>query len=190
MKKASFIIALAAIFCTTSCVSSFKSTADYDKKTDFTKYKTFSLLPWNPLKSSDIAESSRALVFASAKKEMESRGYTHVESGGDLTLGFSVLIEENIEYRTDGGVNYNVGYGLYGYYGTYGMGYSGNPSSSRVYFNDGAIFVDVFDEKQKTLIWQGSGFDRLEDNPHKNEQKIPEYMKRIFYKFPVKAKRS
>lgn len=189
MKKASFLIALATIFISSSCVSNFKASADYDKKTDFTQYKTFSLLPWNPQASSAIQESPRAKLYEAAKKEMESRGYTYVQSGGDLALGLSVLIEEKVEYRTDGSVNYNVGYGYYGYYGGYGMGYSGPTTVTPVYYNDGTLIVDIFDEKQKTLIWQGYGFDRLEDNPHKNEQKINTYMKYIFYKYPVKAKR-
>lgn len=187
MKKALFIGAVVALFASTSCVSNFKASADYDKATDFAVYNTFSMLEWNPQNSSNIQPSTAAKLIEAAKKEMEARGYKLVEKGGDLSVGLSVLIEEKIEYRSDGSVNYNVGYGYGGYgYGGYGMGYYGPTTYRSYYYNDGTIIVDVFDEKKKTMVWQGYGFDRLEDNPAKNVQKIDTYMKYIFYKYPLK----
>ncbi len=188
MKKAFiFIIALTAIL-STGCVSNFTASADYDKTTDFTKYKTYSVLPWNAQASTDIGESPKAKIYAAINNEMQKRGYKYQEKGGDLTIGLSVLIEEKVEIRSDGSVNYNVGYGYYGYYGAVGMGY-GSPTTYReYYYNDGSIVIDIFDEKQKNLVWQGYGFDRLDDNPHKNEEKIDIYVKYIFHKFPGKVK--
>jgi hypothetical protein len=169
-----------------SCVSNFKVSADYDKQVDFSTYSTFSLLPWDDDVSSHISNEAKTLLYSAARSEMEKRGYTYVEKGGDLTLGISVLIEEKVEYRADGTVNYNVGFGTYGYYGGYGMGYSSPTTIKEYYYNDGSLIIDVFDEKKKTLIWQGFGFDRLEDNAHKNVEKIETYMKYIFYKYPLK----
>jgi hypothetical protein len=186
MKTPILLLAVVTAFFATSCVSNFKATADYDRATDFSAYKTFQMLEWNPQNSSNINPSVAAELLASAQKEMEARGYTLVEKGGDLAVGLSVLIEEKIEYRSDGSVNYNVGYGYYGY-GGYGMGYMGPTTVREYYYNEGTIIVDIFDEKKKMMVWQGYGFDRLNDNPHKNEAKIGTYMKYIFYKFPGKV---
>jgi hypothetical protein len=128
-------------------------------------------------------------LYAAAKNEMQARGYSYVDNGGDLAVGLSVLIEEKVEYRADGSVNYNVGYGYYGYYGGYGMGYAGPTTISTYYYNDGTLIVDVFDQKTKNLVWQGYGFDRLDDQPLKVQHKIPTYMKYIFQKFPKKNAR-
>lgn len=178
--------AFATLFFTTSCVSTFKVSAEYDKQASFSTYKTFSMLPWDNNVSSHISEGAKTKLYAATRAEMEKRGYTFVEKGGDLTVGISVLIEEKVEYRTDGTVNYNVGFGYYGYYGAYGMGYSAPTTVREYYYNDGTVIVDVFDEQKKNLVWQGIGFDRLDDSAHKNIEKIPVYMKYIFYKYPVK----
>ena len=183
------LIFLVLVSLLASCVSNFKVTADYEKGTDFSIYKTFNFLPWRDDVSTHIAKSSQDMLYAAVKKEMEAKGYTYVEKGGDLAVGISVLIEEKVEYRADGSVNYNVGYGYYGYYGGYGMGYSTPTTYSSVYYNDGTIVIDVLDEKKKSLIWQGYGFDRLNDNPQKNQQKIPTYVKYIFQKYPYKGKK-
>lgn len=182
-----FLLFFAALM--TSCVSNFKVSADYDKATDFSAYKTFNFLPWRDDVSTHISKEAQDKLYAAAKNEMEARGYIFVQSGGDLAVGISVLIEEKVEYRTDGSANYNVGYRYYGYYGGYGMGYAGPTTVRPYYYNDGTVIIDVFDEKKKNLIWQGYGFDRLDDVPHKNISKIPTYMKYIFYKYPYKGKK-
>jgi hypothetical protein len=187
MKKSVLLLAIVVALFATSCVSNFKATADYDKSTDFSVYKTFQMLDWNPHNSSHVEASTAAKLQAAAQNEMENLGYTLVQSNGDLAVGLSVLIEEKVEYRSDGSVNYNVGYGYYGY-GGYGMGYSGPTTYRSYYYNEGTIIVDIFDEKKKMMVWQGYGFDRLEDNAHKNVQKIDTYMKYIFHKYPGKVK--
>jgi hypothetical protein len=168
-----------------ACVSNFKVSADYDKQTDFMGYNTFSLLPWNSDVSTNISNEAKTKLYATARSEMEKRGYKYVEKGGELSVGISVLIEEKVEYRADGTVNYSVGYSTWGYGGV-GMGYSSPTTIRSYYYNDGTIVVDVFDEKKKTLVWQGFGFDRLDDSAQKNIKKIPTYMKYIFYKYPLK----
>jgi len=190
MKKSLFLLTLVAAVIATSCVSTFSVSADYDRQTDFSKYKTFSMLPWQTDVSTPVAGAIRTKLLNAAKNEMLERGYTFVEKGGDLTVGLSLLIEEKVEYRSDGTVSYGVGYGGYGYYGAYGMGYTTPTTIREYYFNEGTLIVDIFDEKAKNLVWQGYGFDRLEDNPHKNEDKIDTYMRYIFHKYPGKVKQT
>jgi len=172
-----------------SCVTNFKVVTDFDKKTDFSGYKTFHFLPWNKEISTRIERETQNMLYAAARNEMEARGYTFVQSGGDLAVGISVLIEEHVEVRADGSVNYNVGYGGMGYFGGFGMGQRGPTTYSNVYYNDGTLIIDVFDEKTKNLIWEGYGFDRINDHPLKAQQKIPMYMKHIFKKFPAQGKK-
>ncbi len=184
LTRSLLVLAVAAF--TASCVSNFKVSADYDKEAQFINYNTFSMLPWDNDVSSHIGNEAKTRLYNATRSEMEKRGYKFVEKGGDLTVGISVLIEEKVEYRSDGTVNYNVGYGYYGYYGGYGMGYTGPTTIREYYYNDGTLIIDVFDEKKKNLIWQGMGFDRLNDDSHKNVEKIETYVKYIYYKYPLK----
>ena len=186
MKSLRILLPVFILALSTSCVSNFKVSYDYDKDAEFIDYNTFSMLPWDDDVSSHISNEAKRKLYAAARAEMEKRGYTFVEKGGDLAVGISVLIEEKVEYKSDGTVNYNVGYGYYGYYGGYGMGYSSPTTIREYYYNDGTVIIDVFDEKKKNLIWQGMGFDRLDENSHKNIEKIPTYMKYIYYKYPLK----
>lgn len=188
MQKHVFLSALVLVLFATSCVSDFKVSSDYDKSTDFTKYKTFTMLPWDNDVSTPVQDGTKRKILNAAKNEMIKRGYTYVEKGGDLAVGLSVLVEEKVEYRSDGSVSYGVGYGGYGY-GGFGVGYSTPTTYRSYYYNEGTIIVDVFDERQKMLVWQGYGFDRLKDNPHKNQEKIDMYMKYIFKKYPGKVKK-
>lgn len=187
MQTKTLIAALITAVLFTSCVSDFKVSADYDKTTDFTKYTTFSMLPWNNDLSAPMQESTKTKILQAAKNEMMARGYTFKETGGQLSVGLSVLVEEKVEYRSDGSVSYGVGYGGWGYGGV-GVGYSTPTTYRSYYYNEGTVLVDVFDEAQKMLIWQGYGFDRLDDNPHKNSDKVDMYMKYIFKKYPGRVK--
>ena len=190
MKRTFILFTLFLALLSTSCVSSFKVSADYDKKTDFDQYTSFSMHPWEDDISTPIPEMAKKQLLEAAKNEMIKRGYTFKEKGGDLTVGLSVLIEEKIEYRSDGSVSYGFGYGGYGYYGAYGMGYTSPTTFRSYYYNEGTIIVDIFDEKNKNLVWQGYGFDRLDENPHKNQEKIDVYMRYIFQKYPGKVKQA
>ena len=105
MRVLLFLAAFATILLQSSWVSNFKVSADYDKQAEFASYNTFSMLPWDNDVSAHISEEAKKKLYAAARAEMEKRGYTYVEKGGDLTVGISVLIEEKVEYRTDGTVN-------------------------------------------------------------------------------------
>ena len=143
------------------------------------------MLPWDSGTTVDISNEAKKRIQNAARAEMEKRGYVYQENNPDLALGLSVLIEEQTEIRSDGSVSYNVGYGYYGY-GGYGMGYT-TPTTYREYtYEDGTIVVDILDEKQKMLVWQGFGTDRLDDNVAKNVNKIETYMRYIFLKYPIK----
>lgn len=64
---------------------------------------------------------SRNKIREALRLEMEKRGYTFVESGGDLAVGASVIIEERIEYVTDPQMHHHMGMGMGGM-GMMGLG--------------------------------------------------------------------
>lgn len=76
--------------------------------------------------------------------QMEGRGYTLSSNDPDLLVNAQVVVQEK---------NANRGYYPYPYYyGYYHWGY--NNMSSRDY-KEGDIVVDLIDQSQRQLVWQG-----------------------------------
>ena len=188
MKFLKTLSIFAFVLALTSCVSTLSIDADYDKATDFSVFKTFSILDLNSNTTQHLLPSVKSTLYDAVQKELENRGYVYQKTGGQLSVGLSILIEDKIEYRTDGAVNYGVGYGGYGYgYGYYGYGYSAPQVITPVEYRDGTLIIDIFDEAKKNLIWQGQANDRLSDSKSQNKNKIPAYVRYIFAKYPGKA---
>jgi hypothetical protein len=177
-----------------------------DKTVDFKSFKTFYLLPWDHSVSSTVSLIARNKLRDAMREEMEKRGYRFVDSGGDLAVGASVLIEEMIEYRSDGHVNHHMGWGGMGWGGGawgmhpgmgmhgmgmmgpgmgMGMGWTGPTTVRPEKFKNGSLILDVYDGKQKRLIWQAVGTDRLNNNKDKERKRIPSYVKLLFRRYPV-----
>nr|WP_172834292.1 DUF4136 domain-containing protein [Nitrospira japonica] len=50
----------------------------------------------------------------------------------------------------------------------------------------GTIHVDIYDAKNKQMIWRGTGSDTVSQNPEENTEKIREVASAMFEKFPPK----
>jgi hypothetical protein len=189
MKKLLFFVAIAALFFTVGC-STMTVTADYDKNVDFKKYKTFTILPWNPHNDSIVSPFTKDRIIAALKTEMTKRGYQYVPDLKDADLGVNIYIlaQEKTDYQY-----YADYYGSYGYYygypwawyGPVGAPYYNTTVQKRDYIQ-GTVIIDVFDTKAKKLIWQGIGVGELEPHKHATESKINKGIAQIMYKYPLR----
>ncbi len=189
MKKLLFILSVGLAL--NSCTSGMDVVTDFDKSTDFSNYKTFQLLPWDEDLQEAMRMSTMSAIDEAIKKEMILKGYTYVEKGADLVLSTYIHIDQK-----EGVTAYNNYYGPtgYGYYGGFGYGYGyggmGAGYSTTTYqeytITLGSLIMDVFDQAEKKLVWQGIGTDELSDNNQKNVKKIPSYVRQVLYDFPKK----
>jgi len=147
---------------------------DYDHKTDFGQYKTYS---WIHSKASNGLWADR--IMEDVDKALSAKGWTRVESGGDAGIAAfgSTHNEQTLEtfYNGFGGGWYWRGFG--GPTTTY-------VSTTRV----GSLVVDVFDTHSKKLIWRGMGSDALSSKPEKNENKLEKTVDEMFKHFPPQGK--
>jgi hypothetical protein len=83
------------------------------------------------------------------------------------------------------GPGWGVGYGRYG--GGVGVGVStARTTPTRV--TTGSIVVDIYDAKDKRMIWRGSGSDTVLPDPEETEAQIREGAEKMFKKFPPPTK--
>ena len=178
-----YFLALTILLMLGGC-STLKVTYDYDKETDFSKYKTYSMLPWNPELNKIVNDLDRRRLQDALKNEMNARGLEYKESGGDLGLSLYIVVEQKTSVTAYN--NYYGGYGGYRYGGWgWGMGY-GTTTYQESDYLVGTAIVDFFDEESKSLVWQGIGTGTVNENPKDREERIERSMGKILYNFPIK----
>ena len=165
--------------------SSLKVSYDYDKDVDFTKFKSYTMLPWNPELNKIVNELDKNRLLAAIKSEMNARGLEYKESGGDLAVSIFIVLENKTSVTAYN--NYYGGYGAgyrYGGWG-WGMGY-GTTTYQEYDYLVGTAIIDVFADETKSLVWQGIGSGTVNENPKDREERIERSIGKIMYNFPIR----
>jgi len=167
-------ILLAAAAPAAGLAQSVKS--DYDKATDFAKYKTFSFKKGTDAPTPFAQERIQAAITS----QLQERGIAPAETP-DLYVYTHTRL--STEQRVD---VTSYGYGGYPGWGGWGGGFG----SSSVMVTDvpmGTVMVDLVDAKTDKLVWRGLASDTLSSNPtpEKSEKRINKAMAKLFNKFPV-----
>ena len=196
MKKLSLILPLIFIFMS-SC-NSWKFAAEYDHDVDFSTYKTFGLLSWDPHNDKVMSKHTKEDMLTSIKEELEARGYVYQEKDADLQVSvFAVVVEETsysaysdhyAGYNGYGAVAIGVGVGS----GGVGVGVMGYGNASMYPYtaithdyNVGSVVVDLLDHSKKVIVWQGVATGRIDHN-EATEKEIKDGIGRLFQTLPVK----
>jgi hypothetical protein len=150
--------------------------ADYNKATDFAKYRTFSFKKGTDAPTPFAQERIQAAITAQLKERgivasdtPELYVYTHTK----------LSTQQRVDVTS-------YGYGGYPGWGGWGGGFG----SSSVMVTDvpmGTVMIDVVDVKTDTLVWRGIASDTLSTNPtpEKSEKRINKAMAKLFTKYPV-----
>lgn len=161
--------------------------SDYDKSTDFTKYKTISFGGWEKESDKILNDFDKKRIADALISEFSSRGIKLVESNGDATITLFLVIQNksNITAYT----NFNGGMGYTGRWG-YGRGYYGGVGSATTTLNEneyreGTLVIDMYDTAEKKLVWQGDMTTEVQEKSEKREKTIPKNISKLMKKFPV-----
>lgn len=185
------ILVLSLLVLALSSCSSAKISSDYDKENDFTQYKTFSFLNWNPDNSKMIDKVEQDRIYRVITEEMEARGFKKVTVSGELAINIIVMIDKKKNYTAMYNMYrpsyYGYYYGFYAggdYYSNYNYTYSPYTVTSvdNLY---GGIVIDLYDVKNKAQIWQGSATGKVSNDERTRALGGPKAIERIFEKFPV-----
>lgn len=181
----SFLILLFLASC-----SGIKITTDYDPEADFSKYKTFSFLPWSKGTSEILSSYDKKRVRAAATYELEKLGFQKVDGKSDMVVNVLIIIDEKTGTATYNDY-YTSGVGTGYYYGPWGYNYPGGVSAYTTMhsydYEEGTMIVDLLDVEKKQLAWQGIAKKTLNSRKKGDGSVIKEAMASLFKEFPLQA---
>ncbi|TFH39541.1 MAG: DUF4136 domain-containing protein [Bacteroidia bacterium] len=175
MKK--YFIGLIAATILVAC-SSVKTSFDYDKQADFTKYKTYQLS--KETMSMDVNQLDRDRIVAAVENQMTAEGFKKSDTP-------DVIINVHIKTAQEVSATATTTGGGYGY--GYRYGYAGGFSTTQVSYNEytvGTMFISMVDMSMEKIVWQGVGTKTLAENASadKKESNINYAVKAIFESYP------
>lgn len=160
-------------------------TTDYDKTTDFSKYKTYTFEGWQKDSDKILTPFDKDRIQSALKSEFDSRGMKLVDSNADVAITLYIVVEDKTS--TTAYTNYVGGMNYGGRWG-WGMGMGGASTTySQDDYKQGTLVVDMYDEGSKQLAWQGVIQSVVQENPQKREKTIPKKIKKLMAKYPIKA---
>ena len=155
-----------------------KTSFDYDKTADFTKFKTYSLK--DGTKVGDPLIDRR--IVAALETELAAKGLTKNDAKSDLAVVYHVAFDKQKDITA-----YSSGYGGYGYR------WGGGWGTTDVRVNEilvGTLVIDMADTAKKEMVWRGMGVKEVDTqtSPEKRDKSINSAVQKILKNYPPKKK--
>jgi len=149
-----------------------KVSTDYDRKADFSKYKTFNFS--KEVDKVSLNDLNRRRLKDAISKEMEAKGF-QISTTPDVLV--NAFVKGKTKYTATANTNYNGGM----YYRGWG--------SSNTYVDvnksiEGTLFIDLIDVQEKKMIWEGVAEGLVNPRTETREDKINTVVALIFKTFP------
>jgi len=159
---------------------------NFDKNTEFSKFKTYE---WVILKDAPVANDLVSKQIRDAvDKELATKGLTKVnDDSANLFIGYQAGVGQEKEFTS---FNSSWGYGG----GWYGGGWYGpgggmsTGSTSTIYV--GQLAVDMYDSANHDLVWRGVASKTLDPKakPEKQQKNLAKAVKKMLKNYPPVAK--
>lgn len=187
MKNLKFLsLILLGLVLLSSC-SSVRVLSDYNQEANFNEYKSYAFYKTG-IDKAQISDLDKKRILYAIEDEMASRGFVKSENP-DLLISIFTKEEERVDVY-----NNNFGWGWGGAWGWgpawawgpgWGWGWGGwGPNVSTR--TQGSLYIDLIDNKNRELVWQGKGEGTLSNtkNIEKKEQRIKEFVSQILEQYP------
>lgn len=172
------------LFLLSICFSYGQVRSDYDKDTDFSKYKTYTFQGWEKDSDQQLNDFDKQRITDAFKHELQIREITHEDSNPDVGITLFVVVDERTSKTAYTNYNGGMGYGRSWGWGA-GMGSSTTTYSERDY-TVGTIVIDFYDEQTKELVFQGTLQTEVKEKAKQREKSIPKNVAKLMKKYPVK----
>jgi len=151
---------------------------DYDRMARFTTYKTFG---WQDTSETSLAGTSDLMherIKSTIIDTVSSGRLKFVTSDPDLWVTYHTSARDQFKVNT---ASFGYGYPGNWYWDPY---WGGSFSTTTVStYTEGTLIIDIWDAKEKTLIWRGSATVTVAKNPEKNAKKIEKAVTKIANKW-------
>jgi len=147
---------------------------DYDRGANFAQYKTYS---WEQVKTKDPLDVDR--IKSAVNAALAARSWAQADSGGDVSI-VAMEITHNQQTLNTFYDGFGGGWG----WRRFGGGGFGEATTTTDTYKVGTVVVDLFDAKNKQLIWRGSSSDTLSNNSEKNIKNLDKGVDKMCKHFP------
>jgi hypothetical protein len=155
---------------------------NFDKDTDFAKFKTYK---WVALKDAPKVDDLRSKqIMDTVVAELATKGLTKTDADtADLYIGYQAGIgteKEFTSYNTDWG--YGPGWYRGGWYGSGSSMTTGQTST--IY--TGQLAIDFYDSKNHDLVWRGVASKTIDTKakPDKQQKNLTKAVTKLLKNFP------
>ena len=141
---------------------------NYNHSQDFTQFHTYAFENnnRNQIANSILAQAALSDVNAA----LQGKGLSEVQQSANPDL---ILL-------LSGGLKQQTSYSAWGMRG-FGGGVGGISPEQNVI---GTLVVDLYDAKNKQLVWRGIGQNTLSNNGNKNQQMVDKAVQKMFKQYP------
>lgn len=167
------LLSLLGVLVLASCSSVYVNT-DYDKKANFSNYKTYAFLK-SGIDKAEISDLDKKRILYAIDDAMAAKGFSKSENP-DILISIFTKERERVDMYQSWGFSY-------GWNPWWGMNYNRPVTTT-----EGTLLIDVLDAKSKELIWQGKGSGYLTQNVDKKDARIQEFVTKILEKYPPQLK--
>lgn len=182
MRRRSALVSSLLLLLCASFAQAQKVKVEYDKKADFTQYKTYSWMklaqPNYPLIQMDIV--------GIVNNTLQARGLKNVAKGGDLLVNAFGSLDDSISVSYDRDI-----YAIPGLDSPVTWEAGGTPAWAgngvSVQVDKGTLVIDVVDRKAKQLKWRGTAKANLDPTQtEKSLDTIDKGVEKMMSEFPGK----
>ena len=146
---------------------------DYDRRADFSQYKTYKYIKKGKSTSGSkfTSELNKRRFAQAIDKELSKKGYQRLpDEKADFKVVYHLRFEKKLDVST-------YGYRYWPYYGI-----SERYIQTRVY-EEGSLIIDIIDKKENQLVWRGSAEGVLNENEDA-EELINTLVEKLLKDFP------
>jgi|ERR1700733_4874720 hypothetical protein len=163
-----FLLSIAVLLVLTSVAFSREIKVDYDHHANFSQYKTYS---WGKVETQNPLWDDR--IKEEVDRELAKKGWTEVASGGDVTVMAIGTTRDQPTLQT-----------FYDGFPGWRWGGFGEATTWVEHYEVGTLIIDMFDSRDKKLIWRGSASDTLPDKPDKAMKDLQKSVEKMLEHFP------
>jgi len=184
MQRVRVLAVLGALLVAPALLLAQKTTYDFDKNEDFTKFKTYAMKDGTPVGQKLIDDR----IVDAIDTQLKAKGLTKSESNPDVVVVYHVAFDKQKDISS-----FSSGFG--GGYGPYGYGWGGgfNSTSTTTQVRDiliGTLVIDMADAQKKEVVWRGMATKEIDTNakPDKRDKSINKAVEKVFKNYPPKKK--
>lgn len=166
---------------------------NFDKNTDFSKFKTYK---WVTIKgATPVDDLTDKQIKAAFDAQAATKGLSKVEGDdANLFVAYQAAIGTEKQFTSFssgmGGPGWGYGGGWYGG-GWYGGGGMTTTSGSTSTIYKGQLSIDMYDPPNHDLVWRGVASKTLDPKakPEKREKNLNKAMEKLMKKYPPEVKK-